>query len=286
MRFSTLSLLALFLLLLCSFIPSSTQYYSGLYEVYQATYSGSKFTLYDFSRKGTRIRAKYFAENAYSQYMNWKVGKNILLAAAGAYSTSFNSSAKPVGLTVDNGVIVNRRVDYDMDALVIVYNGGAQVGGIAVVDLEHEDITTGSGRNKQTFNIRNAREKAEFLNWASNVGATVFQTNMMYSSHGFGFDEDNQRNGSGAERRMLAICKKGRDVHHIVLNHPNSEYLNRAAYNAVQVLKSQGFTIYGLLNLDTGGKNILQAYDDDEDLIGRGNTPISAATNLIVYYYE
>ena len=68
------------------------------------------YTLYDFSM-GYSIKVKYFASNAYNRYQNWQYGKKVLLICSGAFSNSWSSDAIPIGLTVDNGTVVNRNID-------------------------------------------------------------------------------------------------------------------------------------------------------------------------------
>ncbi len=65
--------------------------------------------------------------------------------------------AKPVGLTIDNGIPVTRTlITKKMDALAIVYAAGGSGGGIVVTNLADGDLTLkGSGIDeKRKFNLR------------------------------------------------------------------------------------------------------------------------------------
>jgi len=269
-------------------LKSSSYYVNGLYEAFSISYNNVNYSVFDFSRKGTKIRAKYFARNAYHEYSQWSRGKKILFLCSGAYSNSWAYNATPVGVCVDNGDIVNRNVDSKMDGMVIVYNGGAQVGGIAVVNIEKEPVTVKQGQSASYY-MNNHKDKNKFLNWARNQNATVFQTHLMYSkSYGNGFSNSKLRYGKRAERRFLAICTdRNGTVHHIVVDRPNSEYMNKAASEVVNMLQSKlNYTIYGLFNLDTGGKNIMKAYNDKGRIIAQTVQSESEATNMLVYYTE
>ena len=86
------------------------------------------------SRKSKKAKAKYFAhrlhdQSPYERFKEWKDenDKEVILKSSGAYATSFQKG-KPVGITVDNGEIVNKKLDDRMNALVIVY----PTGGIVV----------------------------------------------------------------------------------------------------------------------------------------------------------
>jgi hypothetical protein len=265
--------------------------FSGKFKKKAYTHYGHSYTLYDFSREGTVMRAKYFASNAYQQYLNWKSGKDILLVTAGAFSDSWAKDGKPVGLCVDNGRIVTRDIDGTMDGMVIVYNGAAQVGGIAIVDLDKKPVTVenpyGSG-NYETYYPRSySSHRTSFLNWGDDAGVTLFQSQLVYSkdkSSNF----DNLYYGKKRERRFLAICKKNGVVHHVIVDAPDPLYLNQSAQYAKAVLDYDGFDVLFIVNLDTGGKNILHAHDGYylRNLNPNPDATIDEATNLIVYYME
>ena len=64
---------------------------------------------------GKRIKVKYFAAKdndgtiVSERFKNWAYGKDIIAYTSGTYMTSFDLRlATPVGITVDNGKIVNK----------------------------------------------------------------------------------------------------------------------------------------------------------------------------------
>lgn len=262
----------------------------GAYVRSVVEFENTDMVLYDFSRARTRgrvVKAKYFAKDANHQFEEWQNGKQILFYCSGAFSESWDTDSPPLGICVDNGRIVNRNLDQRMDGLIIVYNGGAQEGGIAVVNIDEESVHVSQGGDAE-YDLRDTEDRLMFLRWASQQGATVFQTQLMYTkSHGYGFPQHNLTYGDEAERRFLAICMKDGVVHHIVIDHPESDYLNRASDKVVRYLKDQmGYQIFGLFNLDTGGKNIMRAYNEDGNELSRGPKAANEATNLLVYYVD
>ena len=272
-----------------SFSQGKRSFYNGLYQVYQQTYENVDFQVYQFSRKGVRMKAKYFAQNAYQQYQNWKSNKRILFVCAGAFSSKMKPGSPPVGICVDNGVIVQKTLDYTMDGLVVVYNGGAQQGGVGIVNMENEPLTARQGfDDPKEFWPRNSNsDKIQLLQWGSQQGLTVFQTQLMYSrSAGFGFPANKERYGNTANRRFLAICSREGEVFHLVINMPRANHLNYSSKLAKNMLENNGFTIYGLLNLDTGGKDIMLAFDDRSNLIAQAPVDLREATNLLAYYVD
>ncbi|MEM9991906.1 MAG: hypothetical protein AAF738_09085, partial [Bacteroidota bacterium] len=98
------------------------------------------------SRKTQRLKAKYFAHKqddnnggtkyVHSRYGDWRGGKYVVLKSSGAYASGWKGSDVPVGITVDNGIVVNRSYYNKMDGLVIVY----ATGGIAVSNIEDGNL--------------------------------------------------------------------------------------------------------------------------------------------------
>jgi len=272
---------------------SQSSYFDGKFKVINETEGGEIYTFYDFSRKDSKIKAKYFATNAYSQYEAWKSGKTILLVTAGAFSDGWETTSKPVGLCVDNGITVTKTADPVMDGMVIVYNGGTQAGGIAVVDLDKNKVRCEDPYGSKNYVYYQPRENAtdatNFLSWGSREGLTLFQTQLVYSedkSTNFA----NETYGKERERRFLAICKKDGDVHHVVINAPKKLYLMKSAKYAKNVLERNGFSLMYLLNLDTGNKNLLHVYNGSSliDLkpSSHEQAKIEKATNLLIYYKD
>jgi hypothetical protein len=295
MKFTlTLSLL----LLLNGVTVKAQEYFDGKFRIKNYTYYGYHYTLYDFSRDGYVMKAKYFAQNAYSQYLQWRTGKQILLVTAGAFSDTFESNGKPEGICVDNGITVNRVMRYDWDGMVIVYNGSTQQGGIAIVDLSQKPVTVRttypSGPLVSYYVKANNTDKLNFLNWGADQGVTLFQTMLVYSSDkSINTNLNNPYYGNKRERRFLAICTKNGSIHHVVVDAPDDLELNLSTSYSKIVLESDGFTVLYILNLDTGDKNVLQRYNGSylQDMYPyKRDRPdratIQNATNLLVYYKD
>lgn len=279
-----------FLLLLIMVFDTKAQDYLDKQPV---TYSGINFNIYVFSRAPgpTRLKAKYFAQNAYSRYLTWKQGKKVVLVCAGAFSSDWTSGAVPVGICVDNGVTVNNKIHSrdaygnDLDGLVIVYGGGADEGGVVIKNIEKDCVKVAQGESACYAIQSNASDRYNFLQWAVNQSATVFQLPLMYSStHGKSYGPIYY--GSPKERRYLAICTDANGtVYHMVIDIEAKVYMNYCAQEIVAMLQASNFTVIGLMTLDTGGKNILYEYRNGREL-KVGPTNMSEATNLLVYYVD
>lgn len=279
-----LGILVLAMTLLSSPVCSQ-KYFDGNYEVEKYTYMEEEFTLYHFAREGAAMKAKYFATDAYSQYLQWKSGKEVLLVTAGAFSTSFKKDGIPVGLCVDNGKPINSRVDKSMDAMVIVYNGGSQIGGIAVVDLDVSKVKVNDGGTYKYYDPRSSySELISLKNWGENYGLTLFQTMLAYSEKQPNKNY-NLEYGKSQERRFLALCYRNGALYHVVIDAPAELEMNKSAKYVKFILEYDGYDVDYLLNLDTGGKNILYAHNGSylRDL-KPSDAKIQDATNLLIYY--
>lgn len=260
-----------------------------------STIRNNDITLFNLSKNGSsygqaiwmnrsasskRIKAKYFASgNAYQAYLNWKKGKDIILVSSGAYSEGWTSHSSPIGLCVDNGRIVNRNIKNEMDGLVIV----EAIGGVRVSDIDLGNLSLLSINRK---NVNPRKDKITLLNWGASENATIFQTHLLAY--------DNQlrvgTNGSykTSSRRMLALAIKNGEVMHIIFHIKRDVTLYEATKDINRTLKNRGIYVVGILNLDTGGYDILKVYKDSgyafSDISGTVNN-VSDATNLLVYYY-
>jgi len=269
-------------------VINAQSYFNGKFRKAAFTTNNYAYTFYDFSGEAN-VKAKYFAQNAYSQYVNWKIGKQILLVTAGAFSDSWSADAKPVGLCVDNGKIVSRIPDQLMDGMVVVYN----TGSITVVDLDVNFVSVLTDTGIISLSPRSSSfDRYKFLRWGQENNITLFQTQLVYSFVRT-FNFNNLYYGKKKERRFLAICKKGTMIHHVVIDGPDALELNLSASYAKATLEYDGFEVHFIMNLDTGCKNILHVYNgsylqnlDPSRSECKSEAQIEKATNLLVYYRD
>lgn len=238
------------------------------------------------NRKSGKVKAKYFAhkdlhtsKSVYQKYSGWKGAKEILLVCSGAFTTKDYST--PLGLTVDNGKIVNRNINKDMDGLVIVY----ATGGIVVSDIDEGNLYLGS-LNKR-IDPRNFMDKQTLISWAEKEEATIFQTQLLAYKNNLRIPSHAPK--EEAERRLLVLAiNPENEVEHIIFNIRREFYLYNISELVFNYLKAKNMNIVAMLNLDTGMYNILEVYDDDGDRENnvKGKENVSKATNLLTYYYE
>ncbi len=282
----------LFIAIICFLnvqVKAQKCYSDDYVEISSVKSRSDTYDIVTMKRSGKRVKAKYFAANdyngnsVYQRYLNWKKSNpNVILLSSGTY---MDNNDEPVGLTIDNGIMVNETLIYDMmDALVIIY----ATGGIAVSNLEDGNLKL-SGSNK-LLDIRNSLNDLHyFKQWAKENDATVFQTHLLVFDDELKIDRRTS-SSSSRERRFLAVGQNeyGEIVHTIVYN---PEYTS--LYNGSKKVKEflndfKEIEVIFMINLDTGKQDVFQLYNSDcsknRSMQGRVNPPY--AINLLAYYFN
>lgn len=284
--------------LLCLLPLTSLAQYSQLVEAKVSTIDGVDFGIIRLSRKDNHVKVKYFAakdydgQSVYQRYQDWAIGKKIIAYSSGTYMNGCNASsiATPVGMCIDQGNIVNRELVYDnLDALAVVY----ATGGMVASNLDDGNLRiTDKNGITSTLDIRKSSyQKAQFINWATENSATVFQTHLYVFEDNFKISS----NGSTkvAQRRFLGVCK-GSDgiIYHYIINlpTPSTEYDGaRKAYRILKELEDVQQIVF-MINLDTGCQDVFSVFSGNgnqySDKLLNGSEVISNAVNLLAYYYE
>ena len=201
------------------------------------------------------------------------------MVCSGAFTTGDFGRPLPVGLTVDNGEVVNKVMNDEMDGLVIVY----ATGGIVVSNLEDGNLFLKS-LNK-TVDVRDSWDKYELLKWSEKQQATIFQTQLLVYINELMLDVNKARRKKRERRILVLATDTNRKVHHIVFDIAEGVYLGEIAQDILNYLNSKQIKVVAMLNLDTGWYNMMKLFDKSEDLVLRKN-PEKSPTNLLVYYFE
>lgn len=248
------------------------------------------------SRKSRKVHAKYFAykqngEVVNDRYSDWKQNKQIVLMSSGTYAAGWDGTDKPVGVTVDNGNIVNRNYDSRMDGLVIVY----ATGGIVVSNIEDGDLYLDALGKR--VDIRKSYDRSQFLKWAQDEEATVFQTHLTIFKNELQFKTDrNQvysKQPKKAKRKFLILARDDDgELFHIVYYFKKKDYtMYEASAKTLAYLKSRDMNVIAAINLDTGGYDILSTGKGIKDcngnyLKGTKNHERDNMTNMLTYWSE
>lgn len=287
---------------ICVFIfgnSASAQYDAALVKTTTLEYEGDEFQVIQLSRANNRIKVKYFAAKDFvnnksiiQRFNDWKMGRNVVLYSSGTYMDDYNSNAKPVGLTMDQGVMVNERLETNrLDALVIVY----ATGGIVVTNLKDGNLNYINQGSKVSANLNNSLQRAGFINWAKENAATVFQTHLLVYDNTLKLTDPLYSNCTTCkqkrERRFLAAVKDSEgNIYHVIvnnLNHSNSLY--QATQKTLKYLNERkDFQVVFMINLDTGAQDVFQFYESKGTPHPKlkGPTDIKIAVNLLVYYFQ
>lgn len=263
------------------FYKSSTGHAYEIYEMVPSA-SQSRIGFAIFFRRPD-VHARYFADRASSRFHQTRQNGRVLLAATGGFTNNYSI---PEGLSVEEGRLVNAVLMPDRHGLVLVQPSG----GIRVLNLKRSriDLPRRNGRGTQT--IRNPLESlidySRLIQWCRRERATVFQTQLMAFSDTLLIDPG-RASRETAERRMLALVRNRKDnsLHHVIFDIPTPQTLYDISAEILAILHARNFKVEALLNLDTGGQNVLYVYDDRgvniQPLVG--TRPSQQATNLLLY---
>ncbi len=250
----------------------------GVYKLKKGRKNYGYATFLWRGRSKGKLKAKYFASgNTYKTFKSWRKGKDVVLISSGGYSTGFSHKSEPVGICVDNGKIVNRRIEDDKDALVIV----EAAGGVRVSDIDKCDLNLASiGKT-----ICPRDDKTRLLNWGVNENATVFQSHLLAFKNQLRINAT-QSSQKSTTRRFLVLGFRNGELFHAIFNVDKEMTLYDAADNALKAMSKMN--VISIVNLDTGGNDIYEVYDDDKSKLRymMGEAEPRDATNLLVYYYE
>ena len=148
-------------------------------EIFQVEFDDKSYVIVQMSRKNQKVKAKYFAgrgedESVYNRYKKWSNDKNIIVTTNGAYTDGGNRP-RPVGLTVDQGITLNRSFDQNLGGLIVNY----PAGGIIAFDINEDMSISRSGKGFESYNISNSWDRSRFIQHCEEEGLTVFQTHLL-----------------------------------------------------------------------------------------------------------
>lgn len=240
-------------------------------------YEGNKQLGESMWMERPHVKANYFAHgNVFNKFNKLKNAKKTVFAATGGYS----NNNVPVGLTVEDGVIVNASIKHDMEGLVIV----EKTGGIRLLNLENKEFQLPYGGPKILNPLDNLIAFSQLLNWAKNKKATLFQSHMLAFSDKITISAS-RSNPQQRERRLLTLCSdlKSGEVHHIVFNLTSTFTLYDISQEIFSMMKKRNKKVEGIINLDVGSYNIMHIYNNKGAVIKQAPVSINSATNLLVY---
>ena len=271
--------------------PTEGGYDSDFVSFSQKTYSGTNFYVVKFKRKGERIKVKYFAKklsgkSIQERYNDWSKNQKVIMYSSGAYmSESFDAStAGIVGITIDNGIIINRNVKYNsLSALVVTYPNGS----VEIKNVKNGILTFAGSGSSQVFDFSKPNHIARFVDWATEAKLTVFQTHLL--AHDKKLRVYSNGSSSEASRRFFVTGQDSRGAeYYFVVHRPDAISLYDGAKSVFDYLNNNRYTVNSMINLDTGAQDVFQFFSVSGNVsnILQGGTNVSNARNLIAFYYE
>lgn len=256
------------------------------------------YAILRMSRKDDRVKVRYFAAKSYDgtsvgeRFKRWKVNKNTIAISSGTYMDKCEASvARPMGLCIDDGNIVNNKIEKNYGGIIVVYATGGMVA--SAIERGDINITNSKTHEKLSIDVRNPFQKQKFIDWAKDEKATVFQTHLFIYKDSLRIIENPDERIKNAPRRFLAVCKEGKGtVSHYIINLPTASTLYQGVLKAQDYLKNTEDVsqIVFMINLDTGCQDFYNIYNPNGSLMREknfsGEKTINQAANLLAYYFE
>jgi hypothetical protein len=247
-----------------------------LVDIYKLENKYGKSIGHSIWLKRPQIKAKYYAFEPFKNFREVKKNHDVILATTGGYTTK---DAKPDGFTVQNGELRNAILLHDRHGLVLFSDEGTRI-----LNLK-SNITLPNGEKLESP-YRSILSYYKLLNWCKTNKATIFQSNLLAYSNSI-LISHSKAPSTQRERRLLALFSdEKRNVIHAIFDIKEQYALATITQEIFNIISSRKLKVEGIINLDTGSYNILNVYDERENLIRdvKGLVDISEATNLIIYY--
>lgn len=245
---------------------------------------------FKFLKNQKSMQVAYLVNDPYQDYVKTKNEHQLLLATSASFSSSFDLDKDyPIGFCAKNGKVYNKTADVNMDALVLI----DEINGLRIIDLDNVGKQfSGDSISKKRFDFRrNPFLKYNFLKYIKTNSVSAFQTQLVYSRlRTYNDNFDNLFSGKNDRgRRFLVICKKDNIDQHIIVDVLKEDYLMHTAKITFDTLIEAGYEVFFIINLDTGSKDVIHAYNGRELENLRPNPTVSHAyieksLSLLVYF--
>jgi hypothetical protein len=243
------------------------------------------------SAEGRRIKAKRFSgimdgRSVYNRYREWIKDKTVISAVETGYISDYQGiRPTPVGICVDEGVVVGRTVA-EMDALVIVSSDGH----VSVHDMRENITVRDFSGESHTFDLRSGLGRSGFFMWAAKNRISAFQSHLLGHK---GINRVSPVNSSELKRsrRLFAILtdEEG-SLHYYIVNIRSYNTLYKATDLVMTYFKEIDMDVSSIINLETGYNDIFLVKGpdgndvNDRDFKGEGS--MDSMQGILVFYFE
>ena len=223
-----------------------------------------------------QTKVNYFsAGDAVGDYIEWAKHHQPLALFSGGYE----DEGRPIGLTLNRGVVVSRSLEADMDALILIYPSGR----LEILDIGSCFSLPDQDTTRQFCLHKSAIDRRDFLQWASLEGITAFQSHLL--AYGNKLRITAEASPKLAKRRILMTTRKGSDSYYAVVDMEQASDLFAVSHLLMKSLPEH--EILTMVNLDVGVNDILHIYHArGRELSEPRQGKVLRAVNLMVLYYS
>lgn len=277
----------MFLINLGILCPSFICQFNSKVEILETKFLGTNFVLtkmMSLIEKDKFLKVKYFAgNNASKRVEEWSKNKNLVCITSGTYMSHLDvNQSVPLGICIENGKIINRKLE-NWDAISVIDS----LGNIQIYDINNFNLINICSDFNRVNNLNNNIDRLAFLNCCKQNELSVFQTHLLYRDNNLRIINSNNKKPS--KRRFLISGKDPAGSDFICVLQVNNHL---ELYDAT--LRAKDFLIdeiklddMKIINLDAGANDVLIVYDEYGDIVENihGSFPLHRSCDLLVFYY-
>ncbi len=269
------------------------QYNEDDVELFSTSKDDQFFSVVKMDQKEKKIKAKYFSVrnksglSSHLRYESWVKNKKIVAYMSAGYVTeNINTKANQVGLTIENGELINSNLSEYLGGLAIIQNDEIKVFNLKNPYLELK----GKEGSLFKFNLNESLERASFIKWAAVNNISAFQCHLLAQNDSL-LIFDNASNEIRNRRFLIGGINDEGLFSNYIINFSKPETLLDATKKAMDLLKkTDNLRVYYVINHDAGSDDVFKVFRPNGDLVTKsgfqGYVPITSAGSLIVFYYE
>ena len=230
------------------------------------------------------LKVRYFAgNNAYNRIIEWSKNNYVVAITSGTYMSHLDvRQSLPLGICVERGVVVNRKIE-NWGALVLIDS----LGKLTIHDFESLFLNEICDSYNSSFNLKSNKDRFDFLSCCEEKKMSVFQTHLLYFENELRIGYPNFKKPS--KRRFLVNAKisDGNDLVYILQVNNHLELYDatlRAKDFLSDDIKLKDFSI---INLDAGANDVLVIFNEYGSIVKdiNGASSIDNSSDLLVFYY-
>lgn len=227
------------------------------------------------------VAVGYVCSNAKNSDLLWDFEVHYrtqcLLVTNANYFEENATEFTPTGLTVSNGLLLNKNISDELDGLVVLYKGQ-----LKVFNLKSDKV----GIDLKTFNLSDTRSFQAFMEFCSLNKCSVFQTHLL-AHRNSNLVCPTTASKRSAFRKTLVILEDESELQTHVLYQLNNRVYSLFELTSHLLKLNESKNVTAIINFDTGAVDFLKVYSEPGKRLtnrdGNSNNYLTELSNFLLY---